>query len=344
VIEYDLDPGGDHINFTIFINAPHHLRVQKNTRFWNASGIDFTANAQGIKVNTESLVTVLEGGIAFDTPASLQEGGPPAKDQVFTLYPDRDSTHELTYSQKTYYLLHFTDSVRGLVPGAPVEFRGIKVGEVADIKLQFDRDKLEFLIPVLIFIEPERIQVMGQQVFDEKARLQVLVRRGLRAQLKTGNLVTGSSFVELDFHPDASPAEIVRNGDYPELPTIPPPFGEIAQSLSRILKKIEKLPLEEISRGLEDTLVRLNDNLDESRIMLGGINREVLPELTSAIREIESTMEEINASYGTDSKINYALGNTLTELGRAARAARVLADYLERHPEALIQGKGGPQP
>lgn len=209
VIAYELQPDGEAVTIKIFINDPIDKLVYQNTRFWNASGLDFAVDAGGIRVNTESLVTILIGGIAFDTPANLEPGGLAEDGENFQLYESRERIFDKTYTDKTRWLLHFEGSIRGLTVGSPVEFRGIPVGQVLDINMEYDAAKKVFLIPVLIEIEQERIKVVGEmQDSDRKWQNDYLVEQGLRAQLKTGSLITGQLYVDLDFHPNAEPAQI----------------------------------------------------------------------------------------------------------------------------------------
>jgi paraquat-inducible protein B len=244
VVGYKLEEDGQAVTVKIFINDPIDKLVYQNTRFWNASGLDFAVDANGIRVNTESIVTILFGGVAFDTPANLEPGGPAEDGDNFKLYESRERIFDKTYTEKTRWLLYFEGSVRGLTVGSPVEFRGIPIGQVLDINMEYDSEKKAFLIPVLIDIEQERIKVVGEMnQADYKMRNDYLVAQGMRAQLKTGSLITGQLYVELDFHPDAEPAQINWQGRYPQMPTVPTSMDEITTSLTQLLKKLEKLPI-----------------------------------------------------------------------------------------------------
>jgi len=386
VVGYNLAEDGQAVSVKIFINDPIDKQVYKNTRFWNASGLDFAVDAAGIRVNTESLVTILIGGIAFDTPANLEPGGPVEDGDNFKLYESRERIYDKTYTEKSRWLLYFEGSVRGLTVGSPVEFRGIPVGQVLDINMAYDSDKKLFLIPVLIEIEQERIKVIGQvDAADRKQQNDYLVAQGMRAQLKTGSLITGQLYVELDFHPEAEPAQIIWEGRYPQMPTVPTSMEEITTSLTQLLKKLEKLPIEQIGNDLRDTvqgakrlvnsaelqesIVALNQTLNqvqqftatlttvitpELRSAMASLNttlkytsklarnfdRTVVPELDATLKEAQSTLNAIKGSVSKDSPLYYELMRVFKELSGAARSIRVMADYLERNPDALIYGKG----
>ena len=356
VVGYDLAEDGRSLTIKIFINAPHDNLVRVNTRFWNASGFDLKLDAGGIKLNTESLVSIMMGGIAFDTPTSLETGGPPNVDQVFKLYEDRESIFERTFTEKRHYVLHFEGSIRGLTVGAPVEFRGIKIGQVLDIKIVFNQETLTPQITVLVETEPQRWESVGESELDEKSRMEALIAKGFRAQLKTGSLLTGQLYVDWDFHPDAPPAKINYDGTYPELPTIPAPLQIITNRVNDLLTKIETVPIEKIGKDLGDTLQNVNkitasaelqeavraldETLQETRELAKNLNENVAPAITQTLDQAQQTLVSVEGTLGKDAPLQHELRQALNELGEAARSLRVLLDYLERHPDALIFGKG----
>ncbi|NOR23721.1 MAG: MCE family protein, partial [Desulforhopalus sp.] len=155
VVDYNFDEAAESILLKVFINAPFHEKVRTRSRFWNASGIDFTMDSSGIKMDTQSLVSILLGGMAFDTPPDAPAGEQAEESKTFQLYASHEESRELTYDLREYYLLYFNQRVRGLSPGAPVEIKGIQVGEVVSIELQYDQEQLNFRIPVLVMLEPE---------------------------------------------------------------------------------------------------------------------------------------------------------------------------------------------
>ena len=356
VIGYDLAKDGRSLTIKIFINAPHDKLVRANTRFWNASGFDLKMDAGGIKLNTQSLVSIMMGGIAFDTPTSLETERPPDKNQVFKLYEDRESIFERTFTEKRYFILHFEGSIRGLTVGAPVEFRGIRIGQVVDIKAQFNQETLTPQITVLVETEPQRWEILGETTMDSKARMEALVAKGFRAQLKTGSLLTGQLYVDFDFHPDAPPAQIKYDQKFSELPTIPAPLQMITNRIDDLLDKIETVPIEKIGKDIGDTLqnvknitesdalleaVRaLDETLQETRKLAKNLNSTVAPAITETLDQAQQTLVSVEGTLGKDAPLQLELRQALEELGEAARSLRILLEYLERHPDALIFGKG----
>ena len=359
VVSYQLDEDGQAVTVKVFVHDPHHSLVRKNTRFWNASGLDVAIGADGIRVDTESLVSLMIGGIAFDTPINMEPGEPAEENDVFDLYKNRESISAKTYAQKKKWLLHFDSGVRGLEIGAPVEFLGILIGQVLDVNLEFDVEKAAFSIPVLIELEPDRIKSIGElpEGAENERVMDYLVAKGMRAQLKTGSLITGQLLVAIDMHPEAPPAKINWDGRYPELPTVPTAMAEITTSLTQLLNKFEKLPIEQIGNDLRDTvagakqlinspdlqksITALNETLEQAHKFVAALNTGVAPEMKTAVSNLNTALIQAQKlTKSLNSNVAPQLDRTLKELQAAARSIKVWAAYLERNPEALIRGKG----
>lgn len=358
VVGYDLDGVGEMVNIRVFVSSPYEGLVLTNTRFWNASGIDVRLSTEGIQIDTESLLSMIIGGVAFDNIQSLEEKGDPApQDQDFPLYANQEKASEITYTKRVAYLLYFEGSVHGLEIGAPVMVRGIKIGRVLDIRLDFDAEDRGIHIPVLIELEPERIvDAQNLQELEEEDVMSDLVANGLRGQLKTASLLSGKLYVDLDFHANAPPARLDRRGDLPVLPTVRAPLEDITNKISTLMGKLENLPIQEIGTDLRDAikgakgfltseaLPRALNDLDQAlgqfRATFSAIDDQTLPALGAAVEQVRATFKSAQGVVAPDTVLANDLKRTLTELASAARAIRELADYLERHPEALIQGKG----
>lgn len=338
-VAYELDESGDFVTIEVFVRAPNDERIRENTRWWNSSGIDVTLDADGVHVDTASLVSVMIGGVSFDSPETLEPGGEVEADHVFHLYPNRRATLQRTYTLKQSYLMYFSGSVAGLEPGAAVVFQGIKIGEVIDVKLQFDRDAVEFRVPVLIQIEPERVEALGSDAMKPQERMRELVNRGLRGQLATSNLLTGKLEVELALHSDAPPAELTQEGRYFVIPTLPTTVEAITQSLGRIMRRIDEMPLDQIGENLKTSLENLNATLAQSEGFATQLNEELAPALATTLAELDRTLTSTRTLLASDSPTRVELERALAELAEAARSARTLADYLEQHPESLLRGK-----
>jgi paraquat-inducible protein B len=275
-------------------------------------------------VQVESLASLLVGGVAFDTPIE-GEMEPAPEGSIFPLYESRDATRREAYLDKAYFLAQFDQSVRGLVPGASVEFRGIQIGEVRDVKLEYVADEQAFRIPVILEIEPERIANLGMvDPETRRASFDQLVKRGLRAQLQSGNLLTGQLVVQLDFHRGVKPAEIAWGGPYPELPTVPAPLEEITSSVQRLARRLEKLPLDELVESMNRTLETATGTLETAQ---------------TALERADETLRSASALVGPDSPANTELRRALVELSDAARAVGLAADQIQQQPDSLLFGK-----
>jgi paraquat-inducible protein B len=323
---YELDKDGQTFSVKVFVNAPYDQYVTPNTRFWHASGIDMSLSATGLKVQTQSALAILIGGIAFETSAAAPVLPAAEADSVFTLYSDRTEAFRLVARDPHTYRLVFKESIRGLVPGAPVEFRGIPLGEVVEVDGQVDTRTFEITAPVTIRLDPTRLLVKfvglepGQDLDSIRRKMiDTLVSHGVRAQLQTGSLLTGALFVAMDFFPDAPPVTVDWSKTPVELPTTPGELEAIEASVINIVKKLDQLPLKAIGDDLQKALRGLDGTLASARTTLGNADRLIEP----------------------NSVLDVELGNTLQETSRAMRGLRVLADYLERHPEALLSGKPG---
>ena len=339
VVAYALDPGGSKVTLKAFINAPYDQYVTASTRFWHASGIDVTLDSSGIKVDTQSIATIIAGGIAFQAPPNLPVTEPAAADTAFTLSTNYAEAMKPPVTEVQRFLLYFDQSVRGLTPGATVEFRGIPLGEVTAVGLSFDPDSITFRIPVEIAFYPERIQaeyrkgsVPANAAGFSRTVLDTLVRRGLRAQLKTGSLLTGQLYVSLDVFPTAPKAALNWKQNPVVLPTTPGGLVAIEDKLGAVAAKLEQIPLDKIGKDLQATI----ENADK---LLAGINSELIPAARTTLQDASQVLSTASGALAPDAQLQQNLRGALSEVSEAAAALRNLANYLEQHPESLIRGK-----
>ncbi|AGU49760.1 putative paraquat-inducible protein B [Variovorax paradoxus B4] len=343
VAAYELDGDGRGVTLRIFVNAPYDKFVGVNTRFWQASGIDAQLSASGFTLRTQSLATILLGGIAFQAPDDAM--GPLAKENTaFTLAQDETAAMKEPDGPSQTLLMYFNQSLRGLAPGAPVDFRGVVIGEVKSIGVEFDRAEREFRMPVLVQVYPDRLRRRaGESGVESRAtqqeRLRFLAEKGLRAQLRSGNLLTGQVYVALDFFPKAPPVKIDMAKNPIELPTIANSLDEIQSQVQEIASKLNKVPYEQIAADLRTTLASLNKTLASTEQAVDRINTDLTPELAAAMKDVRKTVNSAERTLADDSPLQQDMRQTLRELTRAAGSVRVLTDYLERHPESLLRGK-----
>jgi len=365
VQSYELGNDRRSIFIHAFIKAPYDELVKGNSRFWNVSGIDISLGSEGLQMRTQSMQALMLGGIAFDTPQSIEASTKDIEELVFSLHESFEKTEEQSFTTKINFVLFFEGSVRGLNIGAPVEFKGIKIGKVIDVRLEFDPAQSSFRIPVLIEIEPERVVSRGESNSPYET-LKTLVEQGLRARLQTGSLLTGQLFVELDMLPDTRVRLVSGQNEIPELPTIPAQLDQIASSVKGLLSKLDKLKIVEIGDELEGTLKGLNkltnapdlqlaiSELKSSLSMFKQVMTKLDPHVEPMAENIESTMEvgtktleKLQSTLGlvdglirSDSPMQFRFIEMADELSEAARSIRSFLELLEEDPQSLIFGKG----
>jgi len=340
---YELDADGRGVTLRVFVNAPYDKFVGVNSRFWHASGFDVELSASGVKVRTQSLVTVLLGGIAFRAPDD--ERGPQASENAaFVLAQDEQTAMKAPDGPSQTLLMYFNQSLRGLSPGAPVDFRGVVIGEVKSIGVEFDRTEREFKMPVLVQIYPDRLRrnitgTPSESRYSPLERLDYLVSKGLRAQLRTGNLLTGQVYVAVDFFPNAKPAKLDAKSSPIEMPTQPNSLDELQSQISEIASELNKVPFVEISADLRRTLASLDRTLSSTEKLATSLHNDVTPEMAAAMKDVRRTLDSADKTLSSDSPLQSDMRQTLQQVTRAAASLQVLTDYLERHPESLLRGK-----
>jgi paraquat-inducible protein B len=369
VLNHKLAENNEELVLHVFVRAPYHELVRDNSRFWKTGGFDVSVGAQGINVKMNSLLSFLAGGIAFDTP-DLESAPARASPEGsrFDLFDSFEQVTDSSFTRKHPYILYFDGSVRGLSPGAPVEFHGIKIGSVTDIRLEYDAGTEKLRIPVIVNIEPERVVFDGGReaasvatAAADKPRhpLERLIARGLRAQLKTGSLLTGQLFVDLDFYPNSPAYRPKPDGAYPEIPTVPSTLEAFQSTAAELLAEVMKLPFDQIGKELlgvaegsnrlvnapeiRAAVASLNATLKDVQKLSGSLERQVVAVGTGTDKTLVAARDVLEAAE-PGSPLLVDLANTLEELAAAARSIRAFTDYLERHPEALLYGKSGPKP
>jgi paraquat-inducible protein B len=342
VLTYELDQDGKGVTFKVFVAAPYDKYVKASSRFWHASGIDLQMDAGGLKLHTQSLVSIMVGGIAFQT--LNDQGAPPDPNGTFTLFASRDEAMKQADSISYTYVMVFKESVRGLTVGAPVDFRGVVIGEVTAIKTEFDVRSKEVNMLVEVRTYPERIRArqvgsVKHDVNNPRFLTDQLIEKGLRAQLKSGSLVTGQLYIALDIYPNATKAKIDWSASPPKFPTIPSSLVELQATFDRVMTRVEKLPIDEVVSELRQAVQSLDKTLQSTDRAVKRIDGEVVPEVRSAMEEARKTLGAARQALASDAPLQQDLRETLRELGRSAQSLRTLTDYLERHPESLISGK-----
>jgi paraquat-inducible protein B len=360
VTSYKLSEKGSSIELRIFIDAPHDKLVETQSRFWNVSGIDVRVGADGVKAKIASIASLISGGITFENGSGLAAAERAPADHSFYLYADRDSVLEERFTLEYFYRLKFSNSVRGLSVGAPVEFRGMKVGNVVDVQLNSVDDQPESL-HVFVSMQPQRLQpdeLPNRETFDLK--MADLVAKGMRAQMKTANLLTGAKYVDLSFPRDVTPALLVASEKFSDIPTMTASSDDLDQQVASIAKKIDSIadnvnaiPLERIGTELAQSMASLNQvlstlaqadtaqkvdstlaNLDRASAQLDG----TLKTVESTLKTMSQTLVSVDSLLAPDSKTQYELNQTFRSLQNTVQTLSDLLEKLNRKPDALIFG------
>jgi len=348
VIAYRMDPDGSGVTLRIFIDSPYEHFVTTAVRFWHASGIDLTVDAAGLRLQTQSAVAVLEGGLAFETPPNSTLAPPAPADTQFELFNDRASAMRHPYTEIQHYRMYFKESLRGLTAGAPVDLHGIHVGEVSGFGIEYDQDEGIFRFPVDVDFYPEMLRehyIAGATRANDTTKasqrviLDRLVAAGMRARLKSGNLVTGQLYIDLDFVPHAARTAINWDTTRPQMPSVDGGLNVLADKLGDIATKLDQVPLDQISAQLLNTLHELQGTLRGTSALVGHLNDDVTPEVTAALGNARQALKAVESTLSDASPLQSDLRDTLKQLSRSARTLADLSDYLEQHPESLIRGK-----
>lgn len=329
VESFKLTADGRRIDLGIFVKSPYDRFVTAESRFWHASGIDLSLSAAGLKLETQSLSTILMGGVAFETPSG--EADLAAEGADFALASGRDEALKAPDGAPVEVLVRFGGSVRGLVPGAPVDFRGVRIGSVRSVRLAHDAATDTYDAPVVLVIYPDRLGALKPGA-DAPQKVAALVKRGLRAQLRPGSLLTGQLYVAFDFFPKARPASLRTSGGLPELPTVPGEMEAMQQQVQTIVQKLAAVPFDDIGVEARAALANLNVTLKRVNSLSATAEKDLLPDLREALATINRTV-------AGDSPMQQDTRAALRALADAARALTALADGLDRRPESLLRGK-----
>ena len=340
VIDENLLPDGS-TRVSVFVDAPYDGFVKPVTRFWNASGIDVRLGADGLNVQTESLAAVLAGGLAFDDGPT--EIVPVAAGILgdFTLYKNETEAMAPPDGEPHYVRMRFSQALRGLEVGAPVEFVGVNIGSVVAVDLGYEPSDKSFPVIVTAKLYPRRMgqayealaaQGKTESVETLAAFVGTLVNRGLRAQPRSASLLTGKLYIALDFLPARPRAAFDASIRPLELPTVNGSFQELEANVGRLVQKVNDLPLDKIAADLHTDLQDLHETLSE-------LHTRVLPTAVDTLSALHGTLDSVDRTLDVESPLQRGLTETLSESRSTLQAVRELADYLDRHPEALLRGR-----
>ena len=366
VLSYDLTRGQSPIVVNIFVRAPFDSYVRPQTRFWNASGVSLNTGPQGLHLELESLQAVISGGIAFGTAEDAENAPESPNDARFHLYADKSEADAAGFRARIAFVSYFDTAVRGLDRGAGVEIFGIKIGNVTDVKLELDTATGHARVRVAYEIQPERIFGLGDtEQLDPILVAGKMVALGLRAVLDSSSIITGTKVISLQYVPNATTSPLQLEDKIIVVPSQNGGLDNIMTSLSDITTKLDRIPFADIGRNVshlvstvdqtvgspqvKQAIQSLQQVLDDTSKLVRKADAgatPVLKQLPQLSAELQQTLARARdllgaGGYGGSSDFQRNAERTLDQVNETVRSVRLLADFLTRHPEALIRGRTG---
>lgn len=340
VTKYELDADGTYVDIEVFVDAPYDNYVGGNTRFWNESGVYVNVGSDGLTVSTESLVSIIAGGLAF---GNVGPRIPLPADHQFKLYPNKVAADEVPIGLALPVTMKFYQTTKGLEAGSAVTFQGVEIGAVTAADLDFDIYKGQFYTQVRATLYPARLgsvfqnmQKANHTVQQATESLAMMIKRGLRAELKTANLLTGGLYISLAVNRDAPPIKEVVATVPIEVPTIVTPgLEEIQKEIASVVASINKIPFGELSSELSDSLKELST-------LTRSLNTTLTPELVTTLKDMQGTLNRIDGFLASSDALPAQIETSLKELDKAVRATKSLIDDLSAQPNSIIFGEPTP--
>ena len=373
VTGWDLGDMAENVTLHVFISAPYDKWVHRDSRFWNSSGVQLRLGPDGLRLQVDSLKAAVLGGITFDTPAHRDEAAwqaaASAAGDSFPLFPREEAAQAATAPNRAMLASYFTGSVDGLGVGAHVTLQGISIGDVTSIDLQYSTETDQTRVRVGFTIQPDRVAPVGSKpVQPFRDYVHKLVKEGLRARLRGGNLITGQKEVEMQMEPDAPPASVGQEGDVQVIPADNSGSGgldDFSATATQLLAKIGAVPFAEIGQNLNgalhgasevangsqfrQALTRLNGTLGAVQDAVRRLDAGAAPvlrrlpaiaaDLQDTLAQVRTLAASVSAGSSGDGKFGRDLDRALMQVAEAASSVRMVADLLARHPEALIRGR-----
>jgi paraquat-inducible protein B len=367
VLSYDLGDGLGPVMIRVFVRSPYDKFVHDSTHFFNTSGISVSLGPQGVHVELESLQALLSGGIAFETPRFMADQRQSDGDREFPLFDSKAAADSAGYAQNIPFVTYFTSSVGGLSRGSAVEVFGLQIGTVTDVRLVMDHVTNAVRARVMFNLQPERV-LSEADLRTQKDPVRIttsLVDQGLRAVLESSSFITGQKDISLQYVPGAAPATLSQEDGALVMPSQSGGLDNITSSLSSIMTKLDKIPFDQIGQNLasalrsvdrtvsgpdvQNALRRLSETLTDVQHLVRHADQGLTPalqklpqisdDLQHAIKHADQLLGE--GGYGGNSDFQRNLSRLLDQVDEAARSIRLLADFLDRHPEALVRGRTG---
>ncbi|WP_198079865.1 PqiB family protein [Acinetobacter calcoaceticus] len=338
ITAYKLSDDGKNVELQTFIRAPYDKFVTTDARFWQASGIDVTLNASGFNLDTQSLASIVAGGIAFGIPESSR-ATTAANHSRFNLWDSKGDALKEPDGQPRGVIMYFDHSLRGLTVGAPIDFMGIEIGNVKSVNAEFYDHYKQIRMRVEAVIYPSRVE-NGQALNPNSEIFKDFIEHGWRAQMRTGNLLTGQNYIALDKFPKAKPATLQLLGDNRVvIPTTPTELSGLQAQVSQIADKLTKFPLVEIGQDVRKTLNNMNTAIESTDKLVKQLDGKVAPGLQATLDDVRKTVRSSESILSSDAPLQQDVRKALQQMTRAAASLQLMSDYIEQHPESIIRGK-----
>ena len=331
--------------YNVFIDAPYDQLITTNTRFWEVKGIEIDLSAEGLKFNTGTLETLLGGGVAFDVPSYMVKGEVITERAYFSIYPNKEKVNERLYSAGQNYMVLFSQTIRGLKPGAAVEYKGIKIGEVVRTDIDYPEVKdflsKHTLLPVMIKISPGRLGLQDNEmgVYKSHQDMKKWISKGLHGVLNIDNLLTGSMYIELKYHTIEN-SEPKTYGDLLLIPTADSELKQLFERVSSIVNTIEELPFNGVIDSANNALNAMNtamNTFDSASFEVAELLKN--PQSQALIAQLNQTLlsvENLTNSYTNGSQSNQQLNQLMQTIEQTVKALTPLLIQLKMQPNSLI--------
>ncbi len=340
ITAYNLSKDGKNVELQTFIRTPYDKFVTTDARFWQASGVDVTLNASGFNLDTQSLASIVAGGIAFGYPENSNAATAP-NNTHFNLWNSRQDALKEPDGTGRHVIMYFDHSLRGLTAGAPIDFMGIEIGNIKAINVEFNQNYSKLRMRVDGMIYPSRL-AHGKELDPSGEIFKNFIQRGWRAQMRTGNLLTGQNYIALDQFAKAPPATLIMHSDGSvEVPTRPSELSGLQAQVSQIADKLSKFPITEIGQDVRKTLNNMNTTIESTDKLVKQLDGKVAPGLQATLDDARKTLRSSESILSSDAPMQQDVRRALQQMTRTAASLQLMADYIEQHPESLIRGKKG---
>jgi len=369
VLSYELSEA--EVRLRVFVQAPYDKQVKQETRFWNSSGVSIDTGANGLHLELQSFKTLLAGGISFRNPPSAERLTQVKPEATFRLYPNAEEAEMDFYGRSVPYVSYFLSSVRGLSKGSDVHMFGKPLGTVTDVDLVRDPrsgQENRLVARVAYVLQPERALRHADRAALEGDGMRALLRDNLKVVLRTSSLLTGQKELSLEYVPGTETSVVAQEGGAWILPSSTDNLEDVGATVAQIADKLNRIPFEQMGKNANEILVSVkrataSPKLEHAMASLDSALQEVaalaleartnlgpaLARLPAISEKLETAVDGANqalgqSGYGSDSTVQRQLERTMSQVADAARSIRLLADFLNRHPEALVSGRKATDP